>query len=800
MTAIIVLALIFLMAVFQACSSPQISFRRGINFNADWKFMRIDSLKPVDDSEFMAAQLRDIGWESVQLPHTPRIEPLVVNDQWQGVCWYRKHFSVNSGLKGKAIFIEFEGAMHIADVWLNGEHLFLHEGGYLPFTIELSQKILFGGENVLAVRLDNRDNPDVPPGKPLKQLDFCWYGGLYRNVKMHILDPVHITDPVSAQNGGIFIRYDNVSQDKADILLQTQLANTGHESKTLRLNSEIHDRSGVIITEVLSDPITLQPESRQTIRQTITISKPRLWHPDHPDLYLLKSQVLDQGELTDEVMTKFGIRSISFSAKGGFRINGEPFYLRGTNRHQEYPYVGYAVSDSAQYRDAFKIKQAGFDYIRLSHYPQSPAFMEACDELGIVLMDAIPAWQFMGNNKFRELCFRNCTEMIRRDRNHPSVILWEVSLNETWMDSTFLRKTDSIAHAEYPGDQCFTCGWVDKEYDLYLQARQHGGCKSYVNGDKACIISEYGDWEYYAQNAGLDQPGFKNLKPDERNSRQLRAFGEKRLLQQAMNFQEAHNDNRSTVAAGDGLWVMYDYNRGYADDLEASGTMDIFRLPKWSYYFYQSQRNAARHPFLRIATHWSEDSPTDVRIFSNCEEVALYLNDQLIGRQKPDRNAFTGNLIHPPFTFCLGTFAPGSLTAIGYQNNNEIIRQKLETPSEPSRIGIEFDLSGRNLVEDGSDLIFVYASIVDEKHSLIPDFSEPVTFNLNGPGMLIGKNPVHAEAGIATIILKASLVAGTLDISAESSIGSRRLSGEGRHQSRKIPDQPYEELTEISAD
>ena len=294
--------------------------------------------------------------------------------------------------------------------------------------------------------------------------------------------------------------------------------------------------------------------------------------------------------LSDVESHRIGIRRIAIDEEG-FAINGERLFLRGANRHQEHPYIGYALPDAAQYRDARRIKEAGFDYVRLSHYPHSPAFMDACDELGLVVMDCIPGWQYFNPDPaFVELQYRNCRELIRRDRNHPCVVLWEVSLNESAMPPEFVARAHAIAHEEYPGDQCFTAGWT-AGYDVFLQARQHGGCRD--GRHRPCVVSEYGDWEYYAMNAGLDQTAWTDLTPAESNSRQLRWQGERALLQQATNFQEAHNDNLGTIAFADGLWVMYDYNRGYAPDVESSGCMDLFRLPKFSYHFFRSQRPPA---------------------------------------------------------------------------------------------------------------------------------------------------------------------------------------------------------------
>jgi len=775
-------------SIFIGCTAQQeSSFQRDINFNRDWKFCRLDSNQINIDQEFQLTALRDDDWQTVILPHTPRIEPLVVNDQWQGICWYRKHFTIDPLATGKKVYIEFEGAMQVADIWLNGIFLSRHEGGYLPFTIEITQALHFDQENILAVKLDNRDNPEVPPGKPLKQLDFCMYGGLYRNVKLHILNPVHISDAVTANQvagGGVFVRCENVSQSSADILIQTHIVNTGLHTESMQVISRLIDETGVEIKQVAGTSVTLPAGTGQQVVQQMSVDHPNLWHPDHPYLYILESRIIDHERILDELKTSIGIRTISFSAANGFQINGEKFYLRGTNQHQEYPYIGYALSDNALYRDACKIKNAGFDYIRLSHYPHAPAFMTACDKLGLLVMDCIPGWQFMGNEKFKQLCYQNCRDMIHRDRNHPSVILWEVSLNETFMDSTFINGTHQIAHEEYPGNQCYTCGWMDQTYDVFIQARQHGGCKNYKHGNKACVISEYGDWEYYAQNAGLDQPGFRDLKAEERNSRQLRGSGEKRLLQQAMNFQEAHNDNRSTPAVGDGLWVMYDYNRGYDNTLEASGVMDIFRIPKLSYFFFKSQRDADQQirnekvgAMVYIANYWTRESPADIRIFSNCQKVALYQNGKLIEIREPDRNMFTNDLVHPPFTFRRDTFTPGHLKAVGIIDDTEVAEDSVQTPGDAKRLDIEFDLSGKTLSADGADVIFVYAKIVDKKGTVVPYISIPVEFNLKGSAELIGSNPVQAEAGIATILLKSGLRSGPIEVNCSAKYADQLLTG-----------------------
>jgi beta-galactosidase len=748
-------------------------FRRDIDFNPDWRFKRCDSVEESDE-RFALPDWQDEDWELVTLPHTPRIEPLLVNDMFQGICWYRKHFRLDPKLSGRRIFLEFEGAMTVADVSVNGRHKLTHFGGYLPFTIDITEDVRFGAENVVAIRLDNRDNPGVPPGKPLRELDFCWYGGLYRNVKLHVLNPLHITDPIYARKvggGGVFVRLEDVSEERAIVWVQTHVVNQGTSGQRFRVVHELRDGEGKTVSRVSTGALNVKAGADTHLVQRIPVSKPRLWYPDRPYLYRLCSRVVRQdGMVSDELCTRVGIRTIAVKPDG-FWINGRRLYLRGANRHQEHPYVGYAVPDNAQRRDAIRIKRAGFDFVRLSHYPQSTAFLDACDELGLLVMDAIPGWQFLGDAVFRERAVQCAQEMVRRDRNHPSVVLWEVSLNETWMDRELMEALHRAAHEEYPGDQCYTAGWISGVYDVFLQARQHGGCHDVPPEARPCLVSEYGDWEYYAQNAGLDQPGFRDLKPSERNSRQRRGDGERRLLQQAMNFQEAHNDNLSTCAIGDAVWVMFDYNRGYDNTIEASGVMDIFRLPKFSYSLFRSQREAGApfgEPMVFLATYWTEHSPLKLKVFSNCEEVRLSLNGRVIGSRGRERDRFSDQLPAPPFVFELDHFEPGTLEAVGFLGGRPVAFHTVSTPQAPMRISLEAALEGIPPASGRKDLLFLHARIEDARGSLVPTAGNLVHFEVMGPARLIGENPIAAEAGIASILLETTGEPGIVEVKATS--------------------------------
>jgi beta-galactosidase len=369
--------------------------------------------------------------------------------------------------------------------------------------------------------------------------------------------------------------------------------------------------------------------------------------------------------------------------------------------------------------------------------------------------------------------------MIRRDRNHPSVILWEVSLNESDMTKAFMENAHRMAHEEYPGDQCYTCGWQDYAYDVFIPARQHAKSPDYwkkYDNHKPLFIAEYGDWEYYAQDAGFNQAEFKNLSPEERTSRQRRGHGEKRLLQQALNYQEAFNDNLASPAVGCANWLIFDYNRGYADDIEASGIMDIFRIPKFAYYFFKSQRPPdislklpeASSPFVHIANYWTENSNGKVKIFSNCQSVSLFYNGKEIAAQNPDRDGYSSNLRHPPFTFQVDGFQAGELEAIGFIDGKPVASHKVRTPSTPYRLRLAAALDGINPTVGKKDVFFVYASIIDENGAVVPTASNPVTFELSGPARLIGHNPITAEAGIASILVETNGEDGIVEIGATS--------------------------------
>lgn len=732
-----------------------------INFNADWQFRRSN----------VEAGMTE--WEMVSLPHTAHIEPTVVNDQWQGDAYYKKAITAPMSWQDKRIIVRFEGAMNKSVVSLNGVELLTHQGGYLPVVVDLSDNLVYGESNLLEVHLDNRDNPITGP-KPREILDFTMYSGLYRGATLKILNPVHISDEILANKvagGGLFVTYPSVANDLAKVNVQAHIENTSEKPVKALVQHALYFGNEKLV-EVQGTEVTIGAGNSYEDTTIFDVASPNLWSPQKPNLHRLETRLVVNGEITDHRSTRIGIRSFEIK-KEGFWINGEKQFLRGVNRHQEYPYVGYALSENADYRDAVKIKEAGFDYVRLSHYPHSPAFMAAADELGLVLLDAILGWQYFNEDPaFTDYVVQACRDLIRRDRNHASVIAWECSLNETAMPDSLVQTFHKTVHEEFPGKQAYSAGWLPQEYDIYLQARQHRQ-KHYEYPEKPYNVSEYGDWEYYAQNAGLNQDAWAGLKEEERTSRQLLSAGEARLLQQATNIQESHNDNFNTSAFADGYWAMFDYNRGYADDIEASGIMSLHRLPKYSYYFFKSQRDASEISDLYqsgamafIASEWTEASSTNVRVFSNADEVELFLNGRSVGKQRPDQNRISNNLNHPPFSFDLPSFETGTLNAVAYIAGKMVAEHGVSTPEEPKKLSLRIDTSGKAPKAGVNDLTFVYASIVDDKGTVVPVNGASLSVSVAGDATIVNPDAIVTSAGIAAILLRLGDQAGEIIITA----------------------------------
>jgi len=775
-------------AVVIAVSVFSISFaqtfpRKDLRFTDNWKF----NLGDVSGAQVVS--YNDASWTTVCLPHTARIESAISHTNWnyyKGYYWYRKSFIPDTSFRGKKVFLEVEAGMQTTQVWVNGTSKITFGGGYSPFTVDITNNIVFNQTNVIAMRLNNAADANVPPGA--EQRDFYYYGGLYRYVNLHVMDSLHITDAVYANapaSGGVFVTYPAASALSATVQVKTHVINEFTTARTCALTTAILDSNGSVV-QTGSSAQSIAAGASYTFTQSLTVANPRLWSPSAPNLYTVRSQVYDNTRAADQAMTTIGIRRIAFSRANGFQINGVKMKSKGMNRHQDYGAIGCAVPVSGHYRDALRMKEAGINFVRLSHYIQNPAFLDACDKLGITVQACMPGWQVQTytNTTWVANSERDLRTLIRYYRNHPCVIMWESVHNESAPPASFTNQMQAAADQEFPTDQLFTCGQEASDIlDIYQAAVQQNGRTARGSG-KPQAISEYGHWEW----GGFTYGGTSSNQP--------RAIGETGMLTLASNQASAMSqDHALSWLSVDALWV-YNETFGftqYNNSLCGGGIVDVFRIPKFSYYFYQAQRDTAllripgtvvnSGPMVYIANFYTSSSPLTVRVYSNCTQVRLTQNSTVIGTRTPDGLA---NIDHPPFTFTLPSFVSGTLLAEGLIGGVVRATHTVRTPGAANCVALRLDTAAMPLGADGADLAIAYASIIDANGTVVPTATNSVTFTVSGPGWIISGdgNPTAAVAGIATVYIQTQYnTPGTIIVTGSAS----GLSCTGSDTVRSVP-------------
>ncbi|TQS71978.1 DUF4982 domain-containing protein [Ornithinibacillus gellani] len=747
------------------------SIRKKLNFNTDWLFHKGE----IKDA--LSTECNDSKWESVILPHTVQLEPKEWIDapSYQGISYYRRYFTLPIGYRNKKIFIKFHGAMINSEVWLNGRKISINYGGYLPFTVDITNDVNLGKKNVLILKLNSNDDWETPPGKPQKELDFVYFPGLYRNVDLIITEKIYISDAIHANkvaDGGVFITYPEVSKDKATIRVQSNVENEYEHTKNIKIKTILLNGDQSIIVEEETDTCALYPKSNFTFKQDLKIKKPKLWSMDEPNLYTVIIYVMDGNRIVDNYKRNIGVRNIKFTPDKGFFINNNKVLLNGVNFHEDYLYVGNAVADSMLYRDVKKIKDAGFNLIRTGHYPHNKAFMDACDQLGIATIVPTPGWQYYTDKgAFSSRSIQMTRNMIRLFRNHPSVILWEPILNETWYPESFAKEAYKAVHEEYPTCQTYAASDFGSPYGSEFDVVY----KEAYSETKPLITREWGDANH-------------NVFDGERSARK---YGEISLISSSTHRQNSlkgdrwkNNEgedgywdwaglNANKRISGYALWSYNDYNRGMSREIAHTGIVDRDRYPKFNYYWFKSQCPPQKKQMVFLANYWTEASPKDLHVYTNTEEVKLYINNKYIETRKPD---VVEHISHPIIVFPNITWEPGEVKVEGLINGAVVATDTVITPGEPYQLKIEFDTCGRDeLVANGSDMIMAFISIRDKKGNIVPTVDQEISLHLSGPGILIGNddervkaNPVKSEAGIAPAFIRTTLNAGEIVLTASS--------------------------------
>ena len=576
-----------------------------IPFNNDWLFT----------SDY------DAGFdnaETVRIPHTVREIPYNYIDcqDYQMLCGYKKSFFVPEDWQGKRILLRFDGAAHDATVYCNSKLAAHHACGYTAFTADLTEFLKFGQENTVTVRLDTRENLNIPPFGFV--IDYLCYGGLYRDVELEVRNSTYIKN-VLIENTGL--RDISVSID------------TSGKLKVGKLVAEIFDADGKVAASAMGAKFKL------------TVPDGKLWSPDNPYLYTLKAKIVDGDTVLDEKSYRFGLRTAKFE-NDGFYLNGKKMKLRGLNRHQSFAYTGYAMPKSMQRLDADILKnELGVNAVRTSHYPQSQHFIDRCDELGLLVFTEIPGWQHIGNDAWKDQAVENTREMVMQYMHHPSIILWGVRINESQDDDVLYKRTNAVAH----------------ELD---RSRRTSGVRYIEKSSLLEDVYAFNDFSHSGNNAGLKS---KNSVTSNKHHPYLVSECNGHMFPTTAFDDESHRLSHAlrhakvldAMYAADDIcgifpWCMFDYNThkdfGSGDGVCYHGVMDMFRNPKLAAAVYASQSEenpcCVVSSSMDIGEHPAGDIGS-VYVFTNADSVRLFKNGLLVKEFYPDSESFPA-LPHPP--------------------------------------------------------------------------------------------------------------------------------------------------------
>ena len=770
------------------------SGREVFSMNPAWRFYK----GAVTGAE--ATNFNDAEWTVVSLPNGIEYLPTEASGciNYQGEVWYRKHFTPADALKGKKLFLHFEAIMGKSKVFVNGKLLTEHFGGYLPVVVDVSDALNWGEDNVIAVWTDNSDDKTYPPGKAQDVLDFTYFGGIYRDCWLIAHNPVFITDPNfenEVAGGGLFVAYDKVSDASAEVLLKAHVRNDSRKAFTGVVEYELQQPDGTQVA-FLNDEIQIRPGKAITSKDKLIVKNPMLWSPETPTLYNLIVRIRDrEGNVVDGYRRRIGIRSVEFKGKDGFWLNGKPYEspLIGANRHQDFAVVGNAVANSIHWRDAKKLRDAGMKVIRNAHCPQDPAFMDACDELGLFVIVNTPGWQFWNDApEFAQRVYSDIRNLVRRDRNHACVWMWEPILNETWYPEDFAKNTRDIVDQEYPYPYCYSgcdSGARGREHFPILFTHPSYDGKSW--GDKNAnpkityFTREWGD--------NVDDWSSHNSP-----SRVARNWGEQPMLIQAQHYANPtytytcydalYHTPRQHV--GGCLWHSFDHQRGYHPDPFYGGLMDVFRQPKYSYYMFKAQRSPQKQerlfetgPMVYIAHEMTPFSGKDVTVYSNCDEVRLtFLKDgKTYTYNKPVvKEGMPSPVITFPDVYDFMTDKAMSrkkkqdevfLRAEGLIDGKVVATHEVHPARRPEKVLLWVDNENVNLKADGSDFVTVVAAIADKNGNIKRLNNYYVKFHVEGEGRILGDagilaNPAPVKWGTAPVLIQSTLRPGKIKITA----------------------------------
>lgn len=714
--------------------------RLVLPMNRKWRyspsFVEGGHSKDFDDSHF----------DRVVIPHTNIPLPWHGFDEktYEFVSLYRRRFKLPPAARDKRVFVDFEGVMTASTVWINGERLGEYKGGYTPFSFELTAHLDFDGENLLAVDVDSTERPDIPPFG--YEIDYLTFGGIYREVSLRVVSATFIEN--------VFVQPKNVLTASPALDVDCFVQHTEASKEALVLDVELLDGNRVVARA--SQTLRSSNPAGEPVAHTLHLeglSGIRLWDLGERNLYTTRVRLRRGAQLLDEDSRRFGFREAQFTDHG-FELNGKVIKLRGLDRHQTFPFVGQAMPGRAQRRDAQILRaQLKCNIVRTSHYPQSRHFLDACDEIGLLVLEEIPGWQHIGDESWKQISIDNVRRMIRRDWNHPSIILWGVRINESKDDHDFYTQTNATAHQLDP-------------------TRQTGGIRNFQESELLEDVFTVNDFDFPLKPP--NHPRYLNTEFIGHTYPTKTIDQVERLTEHTLRHARVQDQLASNPQFAGGIgWCAFDYDThgdfGSGDRICYHGVTDIFREPKPAAGFYKSQCDPAEEIVLEPAFHWARGDASvgfsKAVVCSNCDHLKFFIDGELIGEVDPDRKQFA-HLRYAPFVLEMRELFHkwGDLRIEGF------IQEKLVITRRYSGRGVDVKFmllpDDIELMADGADSTRVVLRVTDEFGAVHPFANDAIKFELEGPAQIIGDNPFSLIGGTGAVWIRAGEQAGKVRLKA----------------------------------
>jgi beta-galactosidase len=725
---------------YAAETAPGMPRREVLPINRNWRF------SPAATESAHARDFDDSHFERVTVPHTNKRVPWHSFDEksYEFASIYRRRFRLPASARGRRIFVDFEGVMTASTVWVNGVRVGDYKGGFTPFSFELTSHVDFDRDNLLAVEVDSTERADIPPFG--NEIDYLTFGGIYREVSLRIVSPTFIEN--------IFAQPKDVMSVNPTVDVQCWLESERKSPESgWTLEAALYDGERQIAKATQELPSGEDAWNRPFTVNLSNLGAIEKWNLLSPKLYRVEVRLLRSATLLDHDSRRIGFREARFTPQG-FSLNGSIVKLRGLDRHQTFPWVGQAMPGRVQRRDAHILrKNLKCNIVRTSHYPQSRHFLDACDEIGLLVLEEIPGWQHIGDQAWQDISVDNVRRMIRRDWNHPSIILWGVRINESRDNHDFYTRTNAMAH----------------QLDA---SRQTGGIRYFQESEfleDVFTMNDFG-WPLKEPN----HPLYLNTEFVGHTYPTKTIDNIERLREHTVRHARVHDQLASNPQYAGGIgWCAFDYNThgnfGSGDRICYHGVTDIFREPKPAAGFYRSQCDPSEEIVLAPAFHWARGDEsigfTDALVSSNCDHLKFYVADKLVAEAEPDRKQFP-HLKHAPFTAEIGRHIDpwGDLRIEGYIAGKQVISRSYSGKGIDQKFALLPD--DTKLVADGADTTRIVFRVTDEYDAIRPFASDAIRFELTGPGQLIGDNPFSLVGGTGAVWIRATEQAGKVRLTA----------------------------------